>query len=65
MPKLTKEFDKVAYDKAFHKENYKQLAGVFTKAEAAEVEAAAKAAGLTNSMFIKQAVFEKIERESE
>lgn len=62
MPKLKKEFNKAAYDAAYHKENYKQLAAVFTKNEAAEVEAAAKAAGLTKSAFIKQAVFEKMER---
>ena len=38
MPKTTKSFDKAAYDKNYHKTNYKQLAVVFTKAEAAEVE---------------------------
>ena len=63
MPKVKKEFDKAAYDKAFHKAHYKNLAATFTKAEAAEVEAAAKSAGMTRSKYIKAAVFEKIERE--
>lgn len=63
MPKVTKEFNKAEYDKQFQREHYKKLTGTFTKAEAAEVEAAAKSAGMTRSAYIKAAVFEKIERE--
>ena len=63
MPKLTKEFDKAAYDKAFQRENYKKITAAFTKEEAQEVEAAAARAGLTRSAFIKEAVREKMERE--
>lgn len=62
MPKLTKEFDKAAYDKAFQNEHYKKITAAFTKEEAQEVEAAAARAGLTRSAFIKLAVREKMER---
>lgn len=62
MPKLTKEFDKVAYDREYQRQHYKKLAVVCTIEEGDKIEAAAKAAGLTKSTFIKQAVFEKIER---
>ena len=63
MPKITKEFDKAAYDKAFQNEHYKKITAAFTKEEAQQVEAAAEAAGLTRSAYIKQAVREKMERE--
>lgn len=63
MPKVTKEFDKAAYDKAFQRKHYKKLTAAFTKEEAEQVESAAGRAGLTKSAYIKTAVFEKIERE--
>ena len=58
-----RSFDKAAYDKNYHKTNYKQLAVVFTKAEAAEVEQAAQRAGISKSAYMKAAILEKIERE--
>ena len=63
MPRVTKTFDKPAYDKEYHREKYKQLAVVLTKAEAAEVEQAAQRAGMTKSAYMKKAIFEKIEGE--
>ena len=64
MPKVTKEFNKAEYDKQFQRERYKKITAAFTKKEAAEVEQAAEASGLTRSAYIKQAVFEKIDRDS-
>lgn len=63
MPKINNGFNKAEYDQAYTKEHYKKITSVFTKAEAEEVEAAAKRAGLTKSAYIKTAVFEKIERD--
>ena len=63
MPKVTKDFDKAAYDKAYHKKHYKQSTVVFTIDEANRVETAAKSAGMTKSAFIKSAVLEKLERD--
>lgn len=65
MPKIEKTFNKAEYDKKYHKEKYKQLAAVFTKEEAARVEAAAAAASVSKSQFIKSATLEKIDRESD
>lgn len=63
MPKVSKDFDKAAYDKAYHKKHYKQSTVVFTIEEAERVEAAAASAGVSKSQYIKSAVFEKMERE--
>ena len=63
MPKSKKEFDKASYDKEFQRQHYKKITAAFTKSEAAKIEAAAANAGISKSTFIKQAVFEKIERE--
>lgn len=63
MPKVKKDFDKAAYDAAYHKANYKNVSVVFKLDEGEALEAAAAAAGVTKSAYIKQAVFEKIERE--
>lgn len=65
MPKTTKTFDKSAYDKKYHQEKYKQLTTVFTKAEAEEVEQAAKAAGMTKSAYMKEAIFDRINKEQQ
>lgn len=65
MPKVTKEFNKAEYDKQFQREHYKKITAAFTKEEAAKVEAAAAAAGVSKSQYIKQAVFDKMEREEE
>ena len=59
MPKVTKDFDQAAYTKAYHKEHYKKLTAAFTKEEAERVEAAAAAAGMTKSAFIKRAVMQE------
>lgn len=63
MPKINKEFNQAEYVQQYHREHYKKITAAFTKSEAAKVEAAAANAGISKSTFIKQAVFEKIERE--
>ena len=65
MPKVNHGFNKSEYDQAYIREHYKKITSVFTKEEAAKVETAAAAAGISKSQYIKQAVLEKIERESE
>lgn len=62
MPKLTKEFDKLAYDRQYRKEKYKQITVVFTKEEAEKVERAAGMCGMSKSAFIKNAVLQDIAR---
>lgn len=63
MPKVEKTFNKLEYDKKYRHEKYKSASVTLTKEEAAQVEAAAKAAGLSKSSYIKKAVFEKMQRE--
>lgn len=62
MPKVNHDFNKSEYDQEYQRQHYKKLTAAFTKEEAAAVEAAAAAAGISKSQFIKQAVFEKIDR---
>ena len=64
MPKINNGFNKAEYDQAYHKKNYKNVSVVFKLGEAEELEQAAEASGLTKSAYIKQAVFEKIDRDS-
>lgn len=62
MPKVNNNFNKAEYDQNYVKTHYKKFTSVFTIEEADHVEAAAKAAGMTKSAFIKNAVLEKLER---
>lgn len=64
MPKINKEFNQAEYVANYQREHYKKITAAFTKEEAAEVEQAAEASGLTRSAYIKQAVAEKIDRDS-
>ena len=64
MPKINKEFNQAVYVANYHREHYKKITAAFTKAEAGELEQAAEASGLTRSAYIKQAVAEKIDRDS-
>lgn len=63
MPKVNHKFNKYEYDQAYTREHYKKITSVFTKTEAENVEAAAAAAGISKSQYIKTAVFEKMEGE--
>ena len=63
MPKVNNNFNKAEYDQQYIKTHYKKFTSVFTIEEADQVEAAAKAAGMTKSAFIKSAVLEKLERD--
>lgn len=60
MPKLIKEFDKLAYDKRYRREKYKQITVVFTKEEAEKVERAAGTSGMSRSAFIKNSVLRDV-----
>ena len=64
MPRINKEFNQAEYIQQYHKAHYKKITAAFTKKEAESVEAAAAAAGISKSQYIKAAVFEKMERES-
>lgn len=63
MPKVNTGFNKALYDQEYHKKNYKNVSIVFKHEEAEALDKAAKAAGLTRSMYIKLAVAEKITNE--
>lgn len=65
MPKINNGFNQAEYVQQYHREHYKKITAAFTKEEAERVETAAANAGVSKSQYIKQAVFEKIERESE
>lgn len=60
MPKVNHDFNQAEYVKNYHREHYKQITTVFAIEEAERVAAAAAAAGMTKSSFIKAAVMEKI-----
>lgn len=62
MPKIEKKFNKLEYDKQYHKEKYKQIAAVFTKEEAARVEKAANKMNVSKSSFIKSCVLDTINK---
>lgn len=64
MPKLSKEFDQAAYIKEYQRTHYKKMAVVCTIEEGNKIEKAAKAAGMSKSVYMKTAIFEKIERET-
>lgn len=64
MPKVNNGFNKSEYDQAYHKRNYKNVSIVFKHGEADALDKAAEASGLTRSAYIKQAVAEKIDRDS-
>lgn len=63
MPKLSKEFDQAAYTREYQRRHYKKMAVVCTIEEGEKIRQAAKAAGLSNSIYMKRAILEKIERE--
>lgn len=64
MPKVNNGFNKAEYDQAYHKKNYKNVSIVFKHEESDILDKAVEASGLTKSAYIKQAVFEKIDRDS-
>ena len=63
MPKVNNGFNKSEYDQEYNKRNYQNVSVVFKHNEADILEQAAEASGLTRSAYIKQAVFEKIDRD--
>lgn len=60
-----KSFDKIEYIKAFNKSNYNRITAVFTKEEAARVEAAANKLNVSKSAFIKSCVLDTINKNKE
>lgn len=65
MPKLTKEFDQTKYIKQYQREHYKKMAVVCTIEEGTRIEQAAKAAGMTKSAYMKEAIFDRINKEQQ
>lgn len=65
MPRINNNFNQSAYNQKYVNDHYKKITAVFKFDEAAELEAAANNSGMTKSQYIKTAVLEKIERESE
>lgn len=65
MPKVKKEFDKAAYNKQFEKDNYYRLNVVLPKDLRPVIDEAVARAGTSKNAFIKAAILEKIEKESE
>ena len=64
MPKVT-NFNKAEYDATYHKKHYKNISVVLKLDEAAALDKAVEHAGVKRSAYIKAAILEKIERESE
>ena len=62
MPKVTKEFDKLQYDKQYRKDHYKQITVVLDKETAQKVADASSKENISKSQYIKTAVLEKLNR---
>lgn len=62
MPKVTKEFDQVEYNRKYEKDHYYRLNVVLPKEMRPVIDAAVKSAGVSKNAFIKAAILEKIER---
>ena len=65
MPKTTKKFNKAEYDKQFQKENYYRLNVVLPKDMRVVIDGVVANSGKSKNAFIREAIEEKIERESE
>lgn len=65
MPKTTKNFNKAEYDKQFQKEKYYRLNVVLPKDMRAVIDGVVAKSGKSKNAFIREAIEEKIERESE
>lgn len=63
MPKVTKDFDKAAYDKQFQKDHYYRLNVVLPKDMRQMIDAAVASSGMSKNAFIKAAIMEKMERD--
>lgn len=63
MPKVTKDFDKAAYDKQFQKDHYYRLNVVLPKDMRQVIDAAVASSGMSKNAFIKAAIMEKLERD--
>ena len=62
MPKVTKEFDKVAYNRQYNEKNYFRVNLTLPIDFKDQFDAAVKSAGVSKNAFIKAAILEKIER---
>ena len=65
MPKINKEFNKAEYNKQYEKDNYYRLNVLLPKDLRAVIDEAVSKSGKSKNAFIKAAILEKIERESE
>ena len=65
MPKINKEFNKAEYNKQYEKDNYYRLNVLLPKDLRPVIDEAVSRSGKSKNAFIKSAILEKIERESE
>ena len=65
MPKVTKDFDRLKYNREYSKENYYRLNIVLPKEMRSVIDEAVSRSGKSKNAYIKSAILEKIERESE
>lgn len=65
MPKVSKDFDRLKYNREYSKENYYRLNVVLPKELRLVIDEAVSRSGKSKNAFIKSAIMEKIERESE
>lgn len=62
MPKVTKEFDKIAYNRRYNEEKYFRVNLTMPKEFETDFLQAVEKSGLSKNAFIKAAIMEKIER---
>lgn len=63
MPKLTKEFDRVAYNRKYNEKNYFRVNLTLPIDFKSEFDEAVSKSGKSKNAYIKSAILEKIERE--
>lgn len=63
MPKVSKDFDRLKYNREYSKENYYRLNVVLPKDLRPVIDEAVSKSGKSKNAFIKTAIMEKIERE--
>ncbi len=64
MPEAKKVFNKNQYDNVYKKLNYDRLNFLMPKGTKEKIQASAEREGIASSEWIRQAIFEKLEREN-
>lgn len=63
MPKVTKEFDKVAYNRRYNEKNYFRVNLTLPIDFKDQFDAAVASSGMSKNAFIKAAIMEKLGRD--